>query len=116
MIKGEGPDYYRTELVICQVTDDSVQRLAFPCIENPPTTSYSSRPHNDQYGRIMDRSAVSRNPIGDTRMQEQRGTISRCRGTKIMTACGTVKWSACVCNTDTVSRLHAIDTGVSAFV
>lgn len=116
MIKEEGPDYYRTELVICQVTDDSVQRLAFLCIDNPPITSYSSRAHNDQYGWILDRSAGSRKSIGDTRMQEQRGTISHCRGTTIMTTCGTVKWSACVCNTDTVSRLHAINTGVSARV
>lgn len=47
-------------------------------------------------------------------MQAQRGTISQSRGTNIMTACGTVKWSACVCDTDTVSRpgcLHTIDTG-----
>lgn len=116
MIIGEGLDYYRTELVICQVTDDSVQRLAFTCIENPPTMSCSSRAHNDQYGWISDRSAGSRKSIGDTRMQEQRGAISHCRGTTIMTTCGTVKWSACVCNTDTVSRLHALDTGVGACV
>lgn len=47
-------------------------------------------------------------------MQEQRGTTSQSMGTNIMTARGAVKWSACVCNTDTVSRpgcLHTINTG-----
>lgn len=80
--------------------DDSMQRLAFPCIGNQPRANLQ-RPIPP--GLITISTAESRidlqypsKSIGDNRMQGQRGALSQSRGTDIITACRTVKWSACV--------------------